>query len=258
MQAEGPGCRHGHVIGYCDSAGVTKSKADARLSLWWAHLDISASALRGLAVCLLPGEWQRADRYYRHRDRRRFLAARGWLRHLLASRLLCTPSQVQIVTDDLGKPRVASSDLCFSAARSGGIALYATSWKMDVGVDIGSIRAAADINGIAARVFARAERQALASLPPSQRREASFRCWTRKRGIREGHRDRTQPPDSCRRRLVGRRTACGGIRLVYSPSRPGYWPRGCRRGGRRWRMDPRDSPQGRRAAFRLVDPPDRY
>jgi 4'-phosphopantetheinyl transferase len=171
---------------YSVPAGAAESKAGARLSLWWAPLDISASALRGLAVFLSPEERQRADRYHRPLDRGRFLAARGWLRHLLARQLLCAPSEVQIVTDDLGKPRIASSDLCFSTARSEGIALYATSWKMEVGVDIESIKATADVDGIAARFFTRAEQRALASLPPAQRLEASFRCWTRKEAYVKG------------------------------------------------------------------------
>jgi 4'-phosphopantetheinyl transferase len=142
--------------------------------------------LRGLAVHLSPEERQRADRYHRPLDRGRFVEARGWLRRLLAHQLRCAPSEVPIVTDDLGKPGIAGSDLRFSAARSTGIALYATSWTMDVGVDIESIQATADVDGIAARFFTRAEQRALASLPPAQRRDASFRCWTRKEAYGKG------------------------------------------------------------------------
>jgi 4'-phosphopantetheinyl transferase len=167
-------------------AGAAEVKADARLSLWWAPLDLSASALHGLAVLLSPEERQRADRYHRPLDRGRCLAARGWLRHLLARQLLCAPSEVQIVTDDLGKPGIAGSSLCFSTARSQGIALYATSWGMEVGVDIEWVRPSVDVGGIAARFFTTAERRALASLPPAERLEASFRCWTRKEAYGKG------------------------------------------------------------------------
>ena len=186
MPAEGPRYGYGQLVDYFPPARAADSRAGARLSLWWAPLDASASALRGPAVSLSPEERQRADRYHRPVDRGRFVAARRWLRHLLARQLLCVPSEVPIVTDDLGKPRIAGSDLRFSAARSGGIALYATSWTMEVGVDIESIRAAADVDGIAARFFTRAERRALASLPPAQRRDASFRCWTRKEAYGKG------------------------------------------------------------------------
>jgi 4'-phosphopantetheinyl transferase len=162
------------------------SQAGARLSLWWAPLDISASALRGLTACLSSEERQHADRFHRPLDRGRFLAARGWLRGLLASQLRCAPGDVRIVTGDRGKPRLACSDLCFSAARSAGIALYATSWRMEVGVDVEAIRATADVDGIAARFFSRAEQCALASLPPAQRLAAAFQCWTGKEAYVKG------------------------------------------------------------------------
>jgi 4'-phosphopantetheinyl transferase len=174
------------VIGLSVRARTDEAQADAGLSLWWAPLDISATALRSLSSCLSPEERQRADLLHRPLDRARFLAARGWLRRLLARQLLCAPGEVRIVTGDGGKPRLACSDLCFSAARSAGIALYATSWRMDVGVDVELIRATADIAGIAARFFSPAEQRALASLPPAQRLAASFQCWTRKEAYVKG------------------------------------------------------------------------
>ncbi|MEA2242055.1 MAG: 4-phosphopantetheinyl transferase [Solirubrobacteraceae bacterium] len=163
-----------------------EAQAAAGLALWWAPLDMSATALRGLSSCLSPEERQRADLFHHPLDRARFLAARGWLRRLLASQLLCAPGEVRIVTGDSGKPMLACSDLRFSAARSAGIALYATSWRMDVGVDVEAIRAIADVDGIAARFFSPDEQRALASLPPAQRLEASFQCWTRKEAYVKG------------------------------------------------------------------------
>jgi 4'-phosphopantetheinyl transferase len=174
------------VTGVSVRAGTDEAQAGAGLSLWWAPLDISATALRGVSSCLSPEERQRADLFRRSLDRARFLAARGWLRRLLASQLLCAPGEVRIVTGDSGKPMLACSDLRFSAARSAGVALYATSWRMDVGVDVEAIRATADIDGIAARFFSPAEQRALASLPPAQRLAASFQCWTRKEAYVKG------------------------------------------------------------------------
>jgi 4'-phosphopantetheinyl transferase len=174
------------VTGVSVRAGTDEAQAGAGLSLWWAPLDISATALRGVSSCLSPEERQRADLFRRSLDRARFLAARGWLRRLLASQLLCAPGEVRIDTGDGGKPMLACSDLRFSAARSAGVALYATSWRMDVGVDVEAIRATANIDGIAARFFSPAEQRALASLPPAQRLAASFQCWTRKEAYVKG------------------------------------------------------------------------
>jgi 4'-phosphopantetheinyl transferase len=174
------------VIGLSVRAGTDEAHAGGSVSLWWAPLDICATALRGLSSCLSPQDRQRADLFHRPLDRARFVAARGWLRRLLARELLCAPDEVQIVTGAGGKPTLACSHLCFSAARSAGIALYATSWRMDVGVDVEAIRATADIDAIAARFFSEAEQRALASLPPAQRLAASFQCWTRKEAYVKG------------------------------------------------------------------------
>ena len=73
---------------YCDP------EPGAHVSLWWARLDMPAAALQGLAASLSTEEWRRADRFHSSRDRGQFLAARGWLRHLLASELLCAPGEV--------------------------------------------------------------------------------------------------------------------------------------------------------------------
>jgi 4'-phosphopantetheinyl transferase len=164
-----------------DTADRTKpyrSRVGADVCLWRAPLDLSESELGDLATCLSAEERQRADRYHRPADRTRFVAARGWLRHLLAGQLLCTPAEVRMVKSDRGKPRVAGSDLCFSAARSRGMAIYATSWRGEIGVDVEEIRPSADFDGLAERFFSPAEQRRLACLAPAQRMVATFQCWT--------------------------------------------------------------------------------
>lgn len=170
----------GYVAGLPIPSGTDESQDDDRVSLWWASLDVSGSALRRLTACLSSEERQRADRFRRPLERARFVAARGWLRHLLASQLRCVPGAIPIVTGDRGKPRLACSDLFFSASRTASIALYATSWRMELGVDIEAIRSIADVDGIVARFMSPGEQRALASLPPAHRLPAFFRCWTRK------------------------------------------------------------------------------
>ena len=185
-RADGELRDHDSIVGFPGSAGSDESQAGVRLSLWWAPLDCATSALRGLAACLSSEERRRADQLHSPFDRGRFLAARGWLRHLLASQLGCAPGEIRIVAGDLGKPRLACSELSFSAARTAGIALYATSWTMEVGVDIEAIRAVAEIDGIATRFMSPAEQRALMCLPPEKRLEAFFQCWTRKEAFGKG------------------------------------------------------------------------
>ena len=169
-----------------DSRGCGESHASDRLSLWWAPLDVSDSALRVFATCLSSEERRHADQFARPLDRGRFVAARGWLRHLVGALLDCAPGDVEIVTGDRGKPRVAGSDFEFSASRTAAVALYATSRKMEVGVDVEAIRSTINIDGIAARFMSPAEQRALASLSQGQRLKALLQCWTRKEAYVKG------------------------------------------------------------------------
>ncbi|HEY1568429.1 MAG TPA: 4'-phosphopantetheinyl transferase superfamily protein [Solirubrobacteraceae bacterium] len=157
-----------------------------RVGVWWAPLDLRGPALHSVASCLSAEEQRHACRFHRTRDRTRFETARGWRRRLLARELGCAAAEVSIVTDAGGKPRVAGCDLHFSAARSGALAVYATSWDMDVGVDVEEIRPVDELRGIAARFFTRAEQHDLLSLPPAERLAALFDCWTHKEAYVKG------------------------------------------------------------------------
>lgn len=99
---------------------------------------------------------------------------------MLGNVLDCEPGEVRIVTDRRGKPLVHDSDLRFSASRSADIALFATSWTTDVGVDVEAIRDGVDGERIAARFFSPAEQRALASLAAPQQQASFFDCWARK------------------------------------------------------------------------------
>lgn len=158
----------------------------ARLALWWAPLDVPEATLSRLTSCLSPEEAKRGERFVRPLDRERFAARRGWLRHLLARELLCAPGEVPIVAAPGGKPHLAGLGLRFSLSHSSGMALYALSWEMEVGVDLEEIREASEFEGIAARLFSRAERTAIASLDPPRRLEASFQCWASKEAYVKG------------------------------------------------------------------------
>jgi 4'-phosphopantetheinyl transferase len=159
------------------------SSVNGRVSVCWAPLDVSAALLTHLEACLSPQERRRADELQRLKLRKRFLAAHGWLRHVLAGQLDCAPREVRIVAGERGKPEVADSQLCFSFARSAGIGLYATSWDGPVGVDLEEIRATADVDGIARRFFSETEQATLAAVPEAARRRACFECWTRKEAL---------------------------------------------------------------------------
>ncbi len=159
---------------------------DEPVSLCMAALDDPRWSACALLPLLSAAERERAERCLRVSARRRFVIARATLRRLLAARVGCEPAELEIVTDDRGKPRLADSDLGFSTSRSEYVALHATGRGAELGVDVEAIRADTDIERVAARFFTAGEREALAALPAAQRLAAAFQCWARKEAFAKG------------------------------------------------------------------------
>src|SRR5208283_4775625 len=83
---------------------------DEPVSLCMAALDDPRWSAHELFPLLSSAERERADHCLRVSARRRFVIARATLRRLLAARIGCEPAELEIVTDDRGKPRLADSD----------------------------------------------------------------------------------------------------------------------------------------------------
>jgi medium-chain acyl-[acyl-carrier-protein] hydrolase len=156
--------------------------AGDEVHVWRMELERTPESLAELERTLAPDERQRADRFLFPHDRHRFIAARGTLRTLLGRYLGREPAGVPIRTNAQGKPELdgEGGGLRFNLAHSHGLALFAFTRGREVGVDLEKVRA--DLNGeqLAERFFSAREVEGLRSLPPGQRREAFFACWTRK------------------------------------------------------------------------------
>jgi 4'-phosphopantetheinyl transferase len=87
-----------------------------------------------------------------------------------------------------GKPHLTGrSDLDFSLSHSGGLALIAVARGRRVGADVERVRPRTDVLAIARGSLSARERQLLESLETDEaRREAFFRCWTRKEAYLKG------------------------------------------------------------------------
>ncbi len=157
---------------------------DDDVHVWRADLDRPARPLAQLARGLSADECLRADALVFPRDRRRFIAARGMLRLLLAAYLDCEPGAVALRVGRNGKPELGldSGDppIRFNYSRSQGGAVYAVTRGRRVGVDLEALRPIPEAEQIAKRWFSAREREALAAMPPQQREGAFLRCWTSK------------------------------------------------------------------------------
>lgn len=79
---------------------------------------------------------ERAERIANPQDRGLFLAAHAVLRSVLAESLGEAPCGVELVVDELGKPRLAGHSMRFSMSRSGASLLIGIGAERDIGVDI--------------------------------------------------------------------------------------------------------------------------
>lgn len=152
--------------------------------VWKVHLNREVARIPLFQKLLEPEEVDRARRFYFERDRQHWIVAHGLLRILLGRYLQTDPRLLRFDLNAYGKPALAfpaqSPLLQFNLSHSADLALYAFSWQQHIGVDVEYMRTTIDYDGIAQYSFSPTEQAALLSLPPTEKHEAFYRCWTRK------------------------------------------------------------------------------
>lgn len=154
-------------------------------------LGVPEAALADMAACLSPAERERAERFRRPRDRRRYLVAHAGLRQLLAQRLGVRPERVALGCNPCGKPelqgRQAGSgwrfSLSYSDGADGGLALCALSRLGRIGVDVEAVRRLDDAESLARHFFSRREYDSYRELAPDERPLGFLHWWTRKEAV---------------------------------------------------------------------------
>ncbi|MCB0209723.1 MAG: 4'-phosphopantetheinyl transferase superfamily protein [Anaerolineae bacterium] len=156
--------------------------AHDQVHLWKVWLEVSEADRHELAQILSSSERERAARFHFARDRERFIVGRGALRVILAGYQDIRPDQVEFCYGEHKKPALVSRqhNLEFNISHSHTLLLVAVSLGRTVGVDVEHIRPFDDFEGLAARFFSSAEKEALAAVPKPFRLQAFFTCWTRK------------------------------------------------------------------------------
>lgn len=152
--------------------------------VWLTGLNSRPSLLENLRNTLSTDELDRANRFHFDKDRCRFIAARGLLRVILGSYLKLKPDRLNFIYTPHGKPEIANevayNDLKFNLSHSHGLALYAFTLGRQIGIDIERVRTNLSFEKIAKRFFSPSEFNMFSALPPSERIEGFFNCWTRK------------------------------------------------------------------------------
>jgi 4'-phosphopantetheinyl transferase len=152
--------------------------------VWRLSLDHPAPVLRQLEGVLSGHERARADRFVFARDRRRYVAAHGQLRHVLAGYLHQRPEAVELTGEAGAKPRVAADPAVrFSLSHSGDLSLVAVASGREVGVDVEELRPVDDPDDLVVKCFSELEREEWATVPEGLRQPVFLETWTRKEAL---------------------------------------------------------------------------
>lgn len=149
------------------------------------HTDVAScrDQLEPVYDVLSSAEHQRAERFRFERDRRCYVVGRGMLRLILGEHLSCDPACLRFAYGRYGKPGLAEpgeTNVHFNISHAHTLVAIAVAEGRRVGIDVEQVRALDDMDRLARRFFSIREYAALRALPPEERREAFFRCWTRK------------------------------------------------------------------------------
>jgi 4'-phosphopantetheinyl transferase len=156
----------------------------AEIHLWRVGLTLPDERIEALRACLTDPERERAVRLRATGREAECIAARGCLRHLLASYVNDDPAALSFRTTPGGKPVLeADPSLRFSFSDSGGRALVAVMRDREVGVDIERMRPRALRPGLMERVMSPAERAAAERCEPEEALALFYRLWARKEAV---------------------------------------------------------------------------
>jgi 4'-phosphopantetheinyl transferase len=154
------------------------------VDIWRIDLSAPEDATHYGRRLLSPDETRRADRFHFERDRRRFTMARAAMRQILCKYANVAPQELVFSYGANGKPELAgelkTAGLRFNLSHSSEVAVLAVAQGLTVGIDIEHINKEFATEEIAERFFSESEVKTLRSLPPTERTEAFFACWTRK------------------------------------------------------------------------------
>jgi 4'-phosphopantetheinyl transferase len=154
------------------------------IHVWRWPIDISDSQVEDFWRMLSPNEREKAGKFFFEKDRMRFIAARGTLRHILGLYLNENPGQIQFDYTAFGKPLLKSDSnlkkYYFNLSHSENLALFAITGNGSIGIDIEYIRYDVDIESIISRFFSEREILMIQRYIGEKQQEVFFQFWTRK------------------------------------------------------------------------------
>jgi 4'-phosphopantetheinyl transferase len=151
----------------------------ATVHLWCACLDDPALGGPAALEVLSAAERAKAAAFHFEADRRRYVAAHGMVRRLLAHYVDMDAGALAFVLGPGGKPALAGeSAVHFNLSHSGPLALVAVARGFEVGVDVEQRWEMPDLSTLEERMFTPAARRRQQRLAPTPRLHGFYRRWT--------------------------------------------------------------------------------
>ncbi len=149
--------------------------------VWMARLDTVNTAQSEQIIS--DDERARAARFRFETDRKRFIAARAFLRIILGKYLQINPRQICFQYNKYGKPSIGSEPrpaIKFNLSHSDDLALFAVNETKEIGVDIERIKSSFVDEAMASQCLTGREIEHFQTLSETAREIYFFDCWTRK------------------------------------------------------------------------------
>ncbi len=129
-------------------------------------------------------EVARANKLVQLQHRKRFIAMRSAVRHVLGRYLGLPADSITFTYGEKGKPALLNGQnslgLRFNVSHSGALGILAVTSDCEVGVDVETRQQVLEFMAVARRFFSSREYEALCTLDENLRQRAFLRCWTRK------------------------------------------------------------------------------
>lgn len=213
------------------AACLADLRAGARVALL-AQTASEAGAALVAAPIHSPQERARAARFVRPVDAAQHLLGRALVRRIAGALAGIPPTEVELLAEPSGKPRIGHSHLEVSISHSGGwvACAFSPSGRIGVDVEVAETGRPVAVAELAPVVLAAGERAFLEALPEAARANAFLDLWRRKEAVLKatGHGLARDPaglsmlcPDG---RLAQHVEADGALFAIAELSAPGAAP----------------------------------
>lgn len=180
-------------------------KKDRVIDVWHESLITDHAQHLQYWRVLDNAEQLRAEKFKTAHLQQRYVAAHGFLRHILAHYLHTSPDSILIETGTHGKPYLLDyPQLAFNLSHTGDVLMVAVAENCQLGVDIEQCKPRPIVADLVHRCFGKEEIAYWQSLPEAQQLGAFYQFWTRKEafvkatgfGIALGMKDCVLNPDN--------------------------------------------------------------